>query len=66
MIFELINSRNGIRPGITGSWQISKNREYNFEQMMFFDNVYKEKNKIRFDFEILLKTISVVLAGKGI
>ena len=63
---SLINFRSNIKPGITGYWQISKDREYNFEQMILLDSVYNKKNKSRFDFEILLKTISVVLAGKGI
>ena len=52
-------------PGITGFWQVSGGPLLSFEEMVKLDIYYLKNWSLWFDFKILLKTIPVVLAGKG-
>jgi lipopolysaccharide/colanic/teichoic acid biosynthesis glycosyltransferase len=54
-----------IKPGITGLWQVSGLHKLSFEEMVLLDLRYINEWSIWLDFEILLRTISVVLLGKG-
>jgi lipopolysaccharide/colanic/teichoic acid biosynthesis glycosyltransferase len=52
-------------PGLTGLWQISARHDPCFETAVALDSYYIENWSLRLDFEILLKTIPVVLKGLG-
>jgi exopolysaccharide biosynthesis polyprenyl glycosylphosphotransferase len=53
------------KPGVTGLWQVSGRTELPFEEMVKLDLYYLKNWSLWMDFTILLKTIPVVLSGKG-
>ena len=54
------------RPGITGMWQVSgRSKITDFEQVVALDRYYIENWSLKLDFQILLKTIAVVLKHEG-
>jgi exopolysaccharide biosynthesis polyprenyl glycosylphosphotransferase len=57
--------RLAVRPGITCIWQISGRNEVDFEEWMDMDAEYIERWSLWLDFEILAKTVPVVLMRKG-
>ena len=57
--------RAEVLPGITGLWQISGRSELSFEEMVKLDIYYVENWTPLLDIKILLKTIPIVLSGKG-
>ena len=58
--------RMSIKPGITGLWQISGRSEItDFEEVVRLDRDYIQSWSPELDFQILLKTISVVLKSEG-
>jgi exopolysaccharide biosynthesis polyprenyl glycosylphosphotransferase len=57
--------RFGVRPGMTGLWQISGRSLIPFEDWMELDLRYVDEWSLGLDLKILLKTIPVVLSGKG-
>jgi len=55
-----------IKPGITGLWQVSgRNQIQDFDDVVRLDIRYIEEWSLWLDIKLLLKTIWVVLAGKG-
>jgi len=54
-----------VRPGITGPWQISGRSLLPFEDMVRLDLYYIENWSLWLDFKILMRTIPVVLLGRG-
>jgi undecaprenyl-phosphate galactose phosphotransferase len=58
-------SRFVVIPGITGPWQVYGRNEVGFNDQLVLDKYYVENQSLILDFEILLKTIPVVLFGKG-
>ena len=54
--------RLGVRPGITGLWQISGRSRTTFEEMVALDLAYVTEQSLRLDLLILLRTIPTVLA----
>ena len=54
-----------IRPGITCLWQVSGRNELSFQEWMELDRDYIENWSTWLDLKILLRTIPVVLFGKG-
>ena len=54
-----------VKPGITGLWQVSARSEVAYDDMVFLDLYYIENRSLFFDIEILLRTIPVVIWGKG-
>jgi len=54
-----------VNPGITGLWQVSARSEVAYDDMVFLDLYYIENRSLFFDIEILLRTIPVVVWGKG-
>ena len=59
-------ARLSIRPGITGMWQVSGRSEItDFEEVVRLDTQYINNWSLGLDFRILLKTIQVVLCGRG-
>ncbi len=57
--------RFNVKPGITGLWQVRARSEISYDDMVSLDLYYIENQSFFFDFEILLRTISVVIFGKG-
>ena len=58
--------RMSIKPGITGLWQISGRSEItDFEEVVRLDREYIQTWSPELDFQILLKTVSVVLKSEG-
>jgi len=57
--------RFSVLPGMTGLWQIKGRDEVKFTDQIVLDFYYIENRTTMLDLEILLKTIPVVLFGKG-
>jgi exopolysaccharide biosynthesis polyprenyl glycosylphosphotransferase len=57
--------RLSMKPGITGLWQVNGRNTINFDEWMKMDLEYIDNWSIWLDLKILLKTIPVVLFGKG-
>jgi exopolysaccharide biosynthesis polyprenyl glycosylphosphotransferase len=57
--------RFSVRPGLTCLWQISGRSEIGFEQWITLDLEYIDRWSLLLDTAILLKTIPVVLRGRG-
>jgi Undecaprenyl-phosphate galactose phosphotransferase WbaP len=53
------------RPGITGLWQISGRNDTGYEDRVALDSWYVRNWSLWYDLVILVKTINVVLRGKG-
>lgn len=58
--------RLAIKPGLTGLWQVSgRSNIVDFEEVVRLDNEYIKNWNLRLDIKIILKTVLVVLEGKG-
>jgi lipopolysaccharide/colanic/teichoic acid biosynthesis glycosyltransferase len=58
--------RIAAKPGITGIWQVSgRNKINDFETVVKLDWQYMENWRFSLDLKILIKTIWVVLLGRG-
>ena len=59
-------ARLGFKPGLTGLWQISgRNEIRDFERVVELDTKYITEWSLGLYFQILLKTVEVVLKGRG-
>jgi len=58
-------SRLRVLPGCTGLWQALGRATVNFDQMVILDLYYISNMTLWLDFKIFLKTIPVILFGKG-
>ncbi|MDE2149918.1 MAG: sugar transferase [Gammaproteobacteria bacterium] len=54
-----------VRPGITGLWQISGRNGTSYRRRVALDGYYARNQTLRLDLIILLKTVGVVLSGRG-
>ena len=54
-----------VRPGITGLWQVSGRSSVSFNDMVILDLYYIHNISLWLDAAIVLRTIGVVLTGKG-
>ena len=58
--------RLSVVPGLTGPWQVNgRNLITDFEQIVRLERAYIETWSLRSDIEIILRTVAVVLEGKG-
>jgi exopolysaccharide biosynthesis polyprenyl glycosylphosphotransferase len=57
--------RLSVRPGLTCVWQVSGRNEVSFEEWMYLDMQYIDHWTLAHDFELILKTVPVVLTGRG-
>jgi len=53
------------RPGLTGLWQVSGRNLVSYERRVRLDAIYARRHSLRLDLIILLRTIGVVLSGRG-
>ncbi len=59
-------ARLGIRPGLTGMWQVSGRSDIkDFEEIVALDTQYISNWSLAMDIRILFRTVGVVLTGKG-
>ena len=54
-----------VKPGITGLWQVSGRSQLSFDEMIALDLDYARQRSLRFNVKILLRTLPVVLFGRG-
>jgi exopolysaccharide biosynthesis polyprenyl glycosylphosphotransferase len=57
--------RLSMKPGITCLWQISGRNQVSFQEWMKLDLTYIDNWSLLLDLKILLKTVPVVLLGRG-
>jgi len=57
--------RLGMRPGLTGLWQVSARSDPNLESRIRFDLLYVNQWSLLLDAKILAKTVPVVVSGAG-
>jgi lipopolysaccharide/colanic/teichoic acid biosynthesis glycosyltransferase len=57
--------RLGVKPGVTGLWQISGRSEVSFDEWMALDNAYIDRWSPLLDLQIILRTIPAVTRGIG-
>lgn len=55
-----------LRPGVTGSWQVSARNETSFAARATFDDEYEAKISFATDAGIIARTVGVVLRGTGV
>jgi exopolysaccharide biosynthesis polyprenyl glycosylphosphotransferase len=55
--------RLAVRPGITGLWQIDKERKWRFDEMVELDLRYILNWSLLLDYGVMLRTVPVVLRG---
>jgi exopolysaccharide biosynthesis polyprenyl glycosylphosphotransferase len=53
------------KPGITGLWQVSGRSSVPFHDMVLLDLYYINRWGLLLDFEIIFKTVPVIVSGKG-
>lgn len=53
------------RPGLTGAWQVSGRNDVSYEERVALDVAYTKNWTFLTDFLILLKTVRVVISGRG-
>jgi exopolysaccharide biosynthesis polyprenyl glycosylphosphotransferase len=58
--------RLDVPPGLTGLWQVTARRDPSFERSVALDLEYIRSWTLWRDFQILYKTVSVVLHGSGV
>ena len=54
-----------VSPGLTGMWQVSGRSDTGYEERISFDTYYIQNWSIWLDIWILIKTVWVVIKGKG-
>jgi exopolysaccharide biosynthesis polyprenyl glycosylphosphotransferase len=57
--------RYHVKPGLTGLWQVSGRNDITFEEMCRLDQLYVSCWSVGLDARILLRTLRVVLTGRG-
>ena len=62
---DYLQSRNSIKPGITGLAQIQGRLDLSLQERLYWDLRYVEKKSFMYDLEIIIKTIISVLSRRG-
>ncbi|HKY19222.1 MAG TPA: sugar transferase [Rhizomicrobium sp.] len=60
-----IRAYHTVRPGLTGLWQVSGRNLVSYRRRVALDTVYAREHSMRLDAVILIKTVGVVLLGRG-
>jgi lipopolysaccharide/colanic/teichoic acid biosynthesis glycosyltransferase len=58
-------ARFGVKPGITGLWQVNGRCELTHTQMIELDLEYIERRSLALNLWIMLRTVPAVLSGRG-
>jgi lipopolysaccharide/colanic/teichoic acid biosynthesis glycosyltransferase len=59
------SERFGVRPGLTGLWQVAARSSSSFDHRLRLDIAYAARQSLRLDLEILARTVPTVLLGRG-
>ena len=62
---DYLQSRNSIKPGITGLAQIQGRLDLSLQERLYWDLKYVEKKSFIYDLEIITKTIISVISRRG-
>jgi len=66
---ELYNTRDWCRlsgkPGVTGPWQVYGRNRVTFQEMVEMDIAYLQQQSIWEDIKLIVRTVPVMLQGKG-
>jgi exopolysaccharide biosynthesis polyprenyl glycosylphosphotransferase len=62
---ELLEPRHEVKAGMTGWWQINGRSDVELEEAVRLDLFYIDNWSLSLDLYILLKTVGVILLGKG-
>ncbi len=62
---ETIKEILSVKPGLTGLWQVSGRNDLPFDKRIELDVKYVRNQSFLLDLKIILKTIYVVITGKG-
>lgn len=54
-----------VLPGLSGMWQVNGRSETSYEERIYFDTYYIQNWSVWLDLWILIKTVWVVIKGKG-
>jgi lipopolysaccharide/colanic/teichoic acid biosynthesis glycosyltransferase len=54
-----------VKPGLTGLWQVSGRSDTDYIERVAFDTYYLQNWSVWLDIWVLLKTVGVVIRGKG-
>jgi len=54
-----------VRPGMTGIWQISGRNDLDYDTRVYLDSWYVKNWSLWYDLVILIKTVQVVIKGRG-
>ncbi len=57
--------RFSVRPGLTCIWQVSGRNQLSFEEWMYLDMQYIDHWSLAGDFNLLFRTVPVVITGRG-
>ena len=57
--------RLSVRPGLTCIWQVSGRNQISFEQWMIMDMQYIDNWSLARDFNLIFRTVPVVITGRG-
>jgi len=58
-------ARLDVTPGITGLWQVSGRSALDFDERLRLDIAYIRNRSLSLDLQVLLRTVSAVLSGRG-
>ncbi|WP_112322095.1 sugar transferase [Oceanibium sediminis] len=56
---------NSVKPGVTGLWQVSGRSDTSYRERVSLDVQYVNSMSLLTDMSIILKTVSIVLNGRG-
>ena len=62
---ELQRGRLAVKPGMTGLWQVRGRSDISFDEGVLMDLYYIENWSLRLYFQTLIRTIPVVIFGRG-
>ena len=57
--------RLSVRPGLTCIWQVSGRNQISFEEWMYLDMQYIDHWSLAQDFNLIFRTVPVVITGRG-
>jgi len=63
---EYAQKRLTVKPGVTGSWQVSENRYSSYAKRILLDMQYIDNRSFFLDLIILLKTLKVLIVQAGV